>query len=174
MPYYMGDYYLGDPGFFSTLGSIAKSAVSFIPGVGPALSKGIEAVSASRAAAKAAKIGLPAAAGAASGGLAAGGIKGALSRVGGAALKHPVLTGAGAAGIGAAVGAIATSETQKLLRGGRMRKHRRMNPCNPRALRRALRRAHSFAMFAKKVVRVEHRFKKPRGRWPRGHSRKRK
>src|SRR5256884_8316001 len=47
MGYYMGDFYRGyrgDPGFFSFLGGLAKKAVGFIPGVGPALSAGISAV----------------------------------------------------------------------------------------------------------------------------------
>ena len=48
MGYYMGDFYRGyrgDPGFFSFLGGLAKKAVGFIPGVGPAISAGISAVS---------------------------------------------------------------------------------------------------------------------------------
>lgn len=34
--------------------------------------------------------------------------------------------------------------------GGRM--YRRMNPCNPRALRRSMRRVTAFAKFARKVM----------------------
>jgi hypothetical protein len=162
--YYRGDYYRGDPGFFSFLGGIAKKAVGLIPGVGPIASTALEAIG---------KHAAPAAAGAAAGAGVTAAIKSGAKKVGGFALKHPVLTGAGAAGAGAMIGAGATAMTERLLRGGG-RKHRRMNPCNPRALRRALRRAHAFSKFARKAIRVEHRFKKPRGAWPRGHSRKRK
>lgn len=53
-----------------------------------------------------------------------------------------------------------------------MRRHRRMNPCNVRALRRAIRRAHGFERIAKKVLRFTsphhkakpHGFKRPRKR----------
>ena len=53
---------------------------------------------------------------------------------------------------------------RKILRGG-PRKHHRMNALNPRALRRAIRRTHSFAKFARKVMtfQAHHKFKK--GRW---------
>jgi hypothetical protein len=169
MSYYMGDYYRarsyrGDPGFLSFLGGIAKGAVGMIPGVGPALSEGLGKIMTHAA---------PAAAGAAVSGGVTAGAKQAIEKAGKLALKHPVLTAAGAAGVGTLAGAAASHVASKLLGAGGKR-HRRMNPCNPRALRRALRRAHSFAKFARKVVRVEHRFKKPRGAWPRGHSRKRK
>jgi len=168
--YYMEDYYaargrrMGDPGFLSGLFSVARGAVGMIPGVGPALSEGLGAL---------VKHSAPAAAGAAVSGGVAAGAREAVAKVGKLALKHPVLTAAGAAGVGSLVGAGAERVAHRLLGGGGKR-HRRMNPCNPRALRRALRRAHSFAKFAHKVVRVEKRFKKPRGTWPRGHSRKRK
>jgi hypothetical protein len=33
-----------------------------------------------------------------------------------------------------------------------MRRRKRMNPCNHRALRRAIRRAHSFERIAKQVI----------------------
>lgn len=42
--------------------------------------------------------------------------------------------------------------------GGRRR--RRMNPLNPRALRRAITRAHRFEVFARQVVRITPRFKR--------------
>jgi hypothetical protein len=138
--------------------------VGLIPGVGPIASAALEAIP---------KRAVPAAAGAAAGAASTSVIKSAAKKVGTFALKHPVLTGAGAAGAGALVGAGATALTERMLKGGG-RRHRRMNACNPRALRRALRRAHAFAKFARKAIRVEHRFKKPRGAWPRGHSRKRK
>ncbi len=58
MSYYMGDFYggnnrrgtiRGDPGFFSFLGGVAKSALGFIPGVGPTLSKIVSSVGARQA-----------------------------------------------------------------------------------------------------------------------------
>jgi len=172
MSYYMGDYYRvargdyyrGDPGFWSILGGVAKKAVGLIPGVGPGLSTLAESIG---------KKAVAPAAGAAAAGGASAIIKSTAEKAGKFALKHPVLTGAGAAGAGALLGAGATKLTERLLNGGG-RRHRRMNACNPRALRRALRRAHAFAKFARKVIRVQHTYKKPRGTWPRGHGRKRK
>src|SRR5215468_6843204 len=58
VPYYMGDYYAGDPGFLSFLGKAAKTIGGFIPGIGPAIEAGgaaLERVGAKKA--------LPAAAG---------------------------------------------------------------------------------------------------------------
>ena len=168
MGYYMGDYYgsrrgdyyRGDPGFFSFLGGLAKKAVGFIPGIGPTLSGALDMIG-KKAGGAAATSAIQVA--------SETGVRGGLKRVGGALLKHPVLTGAGAAGMGAIAGAVG----HKILAGGHAKRHRRMNACNPRALRRALRRTHSFARFAKQVLRVEHRFKKPRGRWPHGFGKKR-
>ncbi len=148
--YYKGDYYRGDPGFWSVLGGIAKSAVGFIPGVGPALSKGVEAVTSLAGA-----------------GRASTAIVKAEPRLGTLAsklktgvLKHPVLTGAGAAGLaGAAVG---IAGTKLLGRGGGMRKRRRMRATNTKALRRALRRAYAFERIAMKTIHLVHPRKKGR------------
>lgn len=148
MPYYSGDYYRGDPGFLSFLGGIGKAALGLIPGVGPALSTGIS-LATSRAAPRVIS-GTVAAAGAAGAGSLA-------RRVGGTLLKHPVLTGIGAAGAGAVVGAGGPGKLLKrgehlLGLGGRRR--RRMNVCNQRALRRALRRAHGFERVAMRTIRI--------------------
>jgi hypothetical protein len=145
MPYYMGDYYMGDPGFFSVLGGLAKTAVGLIPGVGPIASKGIELASAAIGGAKKTSL--------VSKGASAAKAAGAL------ALKHPVLTGAGAAGLGAIAGAGASRVLRKpgalpTLGGGR--KHRRMRATNPKALRRALRRAYAFERIAMKTIRLVH------------------
>lgn len=158
MPYYMGDYYMGDPGFFSTLGGIAKAAVGFIPGVGPALSAGLGAIGR-----KAAPLALPAAAGA-----AAVSAPRAIGRaIGSTVLKHPVLTGAGAAGIagiGLGAGAVKMLANggggcghghhiiKKGPHAGRCVRNRRMRVTNTKALRRAIRRAHGFAKIAKKCL----------------------
>jgi len=39
------------------------------------------------------------------------------------------------------------------------KRHRRMNPLNPRALRRSMRRVQSFARFAKKTIQFTHHVK---------------
>jgi hypothetical protein len=153
MSYYMGDYtsnqrrmagvLRGDPGFFSTLGNIGKSLLGFIPGAGPILSKAAEIIP------TAVKAG-----------------RGGLVKVGSAIVKHPALTAAGAAGVGLAVGA----EAEHLV-AGHHRKHKRMNVYNPRALRRALRRAHGFAKMARRIIRVTHHYKHPK-RFNIGHFKK--
>lgn len=148
MSYYRGDYYRGDPGFFSFLGGLAKKAVGFIPGVGPALSAGIDTLTAKKASTAIVKATET----------------GALKRIGAGAkqviAKHPVLTAAGAAGaIGVAAGA-GGATLARHMRGGGGRRHKRMNPCNVRALRRAIRRAHGFEKIARRVMRFTSPHKK--------------
>jgi hypothetical protein len=46
--------------------------------------------------------------------------------------------------------------------GGFGRKRRRMNVYNPRALRRALRRAKGFAHMARQIIRVQTHYKHPK------------
>lgn len=144
MGYYMGDYYAGDPGFLSFLGKVAKTAVGFIPGVGPAIRTGVEAA----------------------GGLIkrAGG-----TRVGKAIIAHPVLSAAGAAGVaGAGAGVMGSRMGTPAAAGmaaarGRMRavgalgrRHRRMRVTNPKALRRAIRRTTGFAKLAMRTIHLIH------------------
>ncbi len=151
MSYYMGDFYAsnrrmmgfpaGDPGFFSFLGGLAKKAVGFIPGVGPIASAAIGAV-------------VPSIGGKIMGAVGRG--RGVVRAAGTAIVKHPALSAAGAAGA-LAVGAGARS----LIKGRAahvpgMRRHRRMNPCNPRALRRAINRTHRFAKLAMKTIHLVH------------------
>lgn len=154
MGYYMGDYYgyRGDPGFLSVLGKIGSTVAGFIPGVGPSLSAGISALTKAK---EVAPLALPAAAGAASSISKAR----AIGRAAGATvLKHPVLTGAGAAGIVGAAGVIAGRATKGSaavssgVSGAFGRRHRRMRVTNVKALRRAIRRAHGFAKIAKKCL----------------------
>jgi len=147
--YYSGDYYRGDPGFFSVLGGLAKKAVGFIPGVGPTLAQGIETLTAKRAGTAIVKASET----------------GVLKRMGAGAkaviAKHPTLSAAGAAGaIGVAAGAGGAALRARMARGGGMHKRRRMNPCNVRALRRAIRRAHGFEKIAKRVMRFSAPHKK--------------
>ncbi len=163
MSYYQGDYSSnamrrfgvarGDPGFFSFLGSAAKGLLGMVPGVGPVLSKAVDVVS------HVGGGGVPKA-------LAAG--KGAIVKAGSAIVKHPALTAAGAAG---AVGAgLAGAAIEHAVMGGH-KKHKRMNVYNPRALRRALRRAHGFAKMARRIIRVTHHYKHPK-RFNIGHFKK--
>jgi hypothetical protein len=81
-------------------------------------------------------------------------------------MKHPTLTAAGAAG------AVAIGVGAKVIgSGGRKCKHinpktgkcrRRMNVCNPRALRRSIRRTHGFAKLAMRTIHLVHPKKKVR------------
>lgn len=154
MGYYQGDWYAGsqgDPGFFSFLGNIAKAAVGFIPGVGPIASKALSVI--------------PRA-----------GVSQAIERVGGQAITLTGRAGrlmraypktAIAGGTAAAAGA---AYLMRRRAGGRgapgmagMRRRRRMNVYNPKALRRAVRRATGFARMARRVLRFVSP-KAPRGR----------
>ncbi len=151
MGYYrpQGDFYRGvrgDPGFFSFLGNVAKTVGGFIPGVGPMISAAGE---------KLAQIGAPKI-----GKLLGSGAPGMIKKVGSAIVKHPGITAAGTAAVAAGAGMLAGRAMHG--RGGG-RKHRRMNPCNGRALRRAIRRAHAFERLAKRVI----GFSSPRK--PKGH-----
>jgi hypothetical protein len=159
MGYYQGDFYAGyrgDPGFFSFLGGLAKSAVGLIPGVGPGISAALGKIT---------RVGAPAAAGAAMhGGMQI--IKRGAQGVGSAIVKHPVLSAAGAAGaVGALGGGVIgrrMARTVDPMTGLHVRRRRRMNPCNPRALRRAVRRAHAFTKLAMKTIHLVHPKKKGR------------
>lgn len=150
MSYYAGDYYRG--GFFSFLGGLAKKAVGFIPGVGPIASTAIGAIEK---------------------------VAPGLGKLGGkvmkGAVKHPVLSAAAAAGVvtggaammhhagGAAVAGGMTGRGMHISRKtGAMVRNRHMRVTNPRALRRALRRAHGFAKLAMRTIHLVHPRKKGR------------
>lgn len=153
MSYYAarGDYYggrshyyrRGDPGFFNTIGSFLRNTVApaVLTAVNPALG--------------AAYVGARSAYTA---------TKGAAKAVAATVVKHPVLSGAGAAAVAAGGEYIlntrrgGTSRTLPAMRsvngmsyaggGGR----RRMNVTNSKALRRAIRRARGFEKLARKVL----------------------
>lgn len=175
MGYYMGDFYRGDPGFLGFLkkglGFVSKlgiPGVSTVAGVASGVMPG---------GARVAQAALPA---------ATGGITGAIKSVAGRAstaiIKHPVLSAAGAAGaLGAAAGMEFSPSGQVTmthggmhlkktlkhcgmpLKSGRIGKcHRSMNVCNPRALRRAIRRTRGFAKLAMKTIHIVHPKKKGR------------
>jgi hypothetical protein len=156
MGYYMGDYYSmsgstsfyrGDP-FWGFLGRLAKGVVGSLTGLS----------------ASAAPKALPAVAGRAETIGRMGGA--AVSRIGGMVARHPVLSAAGAAAVlGAGAGAGVErmvgmggacpkghhiSKSKHSL--GRCVKNRRMRVTNPKALRRAIRRAHGFARMARKCI----------------------
>ncbi len=138
--FYRGDFYRGDPGFFSFLGGLAKSAVSLIPGVGPTASRILTSGAASGVGTLAARAG-------------------SIVRAGrGVIVKHPVLTGAAAAGtigaLGVGAGRMGARRGMRMLPG--MRRHRRMRVTNPKALRRAIRRAEGFSRLARRVLKFTH------------------
>lgn len=146
-----GDYYRGDPGFWSTIGGLAKGVVGMIPGVGPTLSGVIGGIGSALA-----KKPVAAAAGAGAAIVKPGMLETATKGVSSVIKAHPVLTAAGAAGIiGAGMGAGAT-KLPHLLRGGGGRRHRRMRVTNPKALRRAIRRTQGFAKLAMKTIHLVH------------------
>src|SRR5712692_6094093 len=158
MGYYQGDFYggaVGDPGIGSFFGGLAKRAIGFIPGIGPAASAVAGAIFKPRAA-------------------TAGSI---VKAAGGIIMKHPVVSGAAAAGIvgaagvgvgrmiGPGAGGLAPKgfhlcKSKHGCRRGQFVKNRHMNPCNPRALRRAIRRTHSFARLAMHTIHLVHPKKK--------------
>jgi hypothetical protein len=158
----MGDYYRGDPGFLSGLFNVAKTALGFIPGVGPLLSAGAGAVGGAierKAATSAAGAGLATV----GRNLPAGFFKGATTKIGTAIKAHPTLTAIGAAGAaGVALGAGGEALKARLARGGG-RRHRRMRVTNPKALRRAIRRTSGFAKLAMRTIHIIH--PKKRGRF---------
>jgi len=159
MSYYMGDYYpRGDPGFLSFLGKGLKMFGGAIPIVGGAVSAIGERLAATGAKTpgivKASITSMvPAAAGAAAGSA----VTRVMSRggVGATLMKHPVMSAAGAAGAmvggGMAAGAALAKHARAAVHAGGKRR-RRMNVCNPKALRRAARRLHSFAKHYRKAV----------------------
>jgi hypothetical protein len=162
MGYYQGDYYagaMGDP-FWGGLINVARRGIGALVGVARGR-------------------GAPAAAGAATSGIAkytgpavAAG-RAIMQRGTAAIIKHPVLSAAGAAGVvGAAVGAGGEALAMRMGGGGcapkgfhmskpkggrcpsapHLVRNRRMNVANGRALSRAVRRLHHFARKYRKVV----------------------
>jgi hypothetical protein len=155
--YGSGGYYRGDPGFFSFLGGLGKAALGAIPGVGPIAQAAIGAISGAKP-----KSAIVKASAAPSGTLATLAGKG-MSIIKG----HPILSAAGGVGILGAglagMGAMRKGKKLSHLALTGVRKKPRMNPTNPRALRRAIRRAHAFERLAKHVI----GFSSPRK--PKGH-----
>lgn len=150
MPYYAGDFYQGDPGFLSgflRLGrKVAGRIAPHIPFVGPAISAASAIIKRHPT--------ISAAGSAAAGGIAAG--------VAGTAAEHimrrgPVMPGGSMlAGPLAAPGGIGLKgyHMSKPRRGvpSHLVRNRHMRVTNPRALRRAIRRAKGFERLARKVM----------------------
>lgn len=152
MGYYMGDFYgrrrvlRGDPGFFSFIGKALGFAGSFLPGVGPVVSKVGGAITA--AAEKHPKLVAP------------------IVRAGEQIVKHPAISAAGAAAATATTVALARHRGaapaggMSMGGGGRMGggggHRRRMHVTNVKALRRSLRRISGFARIARKVLHFTH------------------
>ncbi len=164
MGYYKGDYYRGDPGFFSFLGRLGKGVVSAVTGVN--IGGGKVPTPSSPAA-------MP------SGSLGAGTMSRVGTMAGAMVRRHPVMAAAGTAMLGAAgIGlgrrmgmhpAMAAAAAQGVPKGyhisnktGAVVRNRHMHVTNPRALRRALRRAHGFAALAMKTIHLVHPKKKGR------------
>jgi hypothetical protein len=154
-----GDYYRGDPGFLSFLGKGLQAVGGFIPGVG-----GLVSSLGAGLAKSGEKKALPAAAGIASTAIETA--KSGALRAGQTLKAHPVLTAAGAAGLGGIASGVAGVATGKLLArraaaaGGR--RHRRMRVTNPKALRRAIRRTQGFAKLAMRTIHLVHPKRKVR------------
>jgi hypothetical protein len=158
MGYYQGDFYAGARGdpFWGALVGLARKGIGALVGAtrgrGPVVETGTG--------------GIPAALGVMSAGRAI--IKRGTAQI----IKHPVLSAAGAAAVtGAAVGVGGRmlAEPSALHRGfhisrktGKLVRNRHMNPCNPRALRRAIRRATRFTRLAMKTIHLVHPKKKGR------------
>jgi hypothetical protein len=156
--FYQGDFYQGDPGMFSLFGKVARgigsAAASFIPGFGGIASRAISKI--------------PIAARPGVGTM----VRGAAERVGTMVAKHPVLTAAGAAGTIGLLGGRTAGRMGMVPAGqkgfhlsrrtGRMVRNRHMRVTNPKALRRALRRAHGFAKLAMRTIHLVHPRKKAR------------
>ena len=141
MSYYSGDFYSGDPGFFSFLGKIGSGIASVFPG-------GSKVASMVRLGGKVGSAATSATS------MLRGGARGAA--------KHPVLSAAGAAGAVGMMGAGASVMGRKGARVPGMRRHHRMRVTNPKALRRAIRRTQGFAKLAMRTIHLVHPKKKAR------------
>lgn len=156
MSYYQGDYYQGDP-FFGALikgvGKLALGGIKKLIGVGATrapmqIAAAPQVVQAGRQIIRR--------------------IPGAVSRV---IQRHPVISAAAAAGTVGAIGGAVAGAPGVPMRGfhisartGELVRNRRMRVTNPRALRRAIRRATGFARLARRVL----SFTSPRA--PRGRA----
>ncbi|SRR5712692_272556 len=91
------------------------------------------------------------------GGIVGGGTRAAATAISRSGASLPAKIAAAIIPGGAALGVAQSLAKQMGMGGGAARSYRRMNPLNPRALRRALRRAKGFEHFARKVMHLTHR-----------------
>jgi hypothetical protein len=156
-----GGYYRGDPGF---LGGLFKKALpiaaSFIPGVGGMIASAATSLLGSNGGGGT----LPAQGQAfrtpvvtQQPTISAAGSAAMPARVRGRGTLAGRLSGIARKALptmaGAVSGSLATRGAAPAAAAGfRMRRRHRMNVCNPRALRRAIRRAHGFERIAKQVI----------------------
>jgi len=173
VPYYLGDYYQGDYYQGDPFWGAAARFVGM--GIGKLFRR--KAVPA-----------LPAAAGMSTGalmrvgGFAGGTLGQAIEAARGVVVKHPVLSAAGAAGtiglLNREFGGLAARAPGAVPAGAKgfhmskphgrhgpaphLVRNRHMRVTNPRALRRALRRAHGFAKLAMRTIHLVHPRKKGR------------
>lgn len=140
---------VGDPGFFSLLGKIAKPiasiATGFLPG-GGLVRTGIKGIAGTLGAVSGAKVLADTVSAGSRLVLAAPTATraiGTATRMGGITRAGTAVAGIGALGAGAAA-----------LLGGGEKKRRHLNPLNPSALRRATRRLHGFNSFARRTERA--------------------
>lgn len=171
--FYRGDWYRGDPGFFSTIANIGGAALGFLPGIGPVAQKVAQVVRGFGAGSSMVHTPIAAAAG------KQNGLTSLVSKGVAAVRGHPILSAAGGAGLvaGGAGALVARGMGGSMVPGQKgyhmskprkgvaphMVRNRRMNPCNPRALRRAIRRTHGFAKLAMRTIHIVH--PKKRGRF---------
>lgn len=149
MSYYQGDYYQGDyyqGGLFSSLGKIASSVWNKIarPAVVSTLTSSIPGGAAIAAAV----------------GSATAAARKVAAPVGRVIVQHPVLSAAGGAALAAGAGAALMRHHD--VKALAPKSGRRMNVCNPRALRRSIRRTQGFAKLAMRTIRITHPGKKGR------------
>jgi hypothetical protein len=152
MSYYQGDYMQGDPGFLSGFGKLASFAAGFIPGAGGVVGKLTSKILGSRVGKAIAAHPTLSAAGAAGAtgvvsGMAAPRMLGSPAAAGMAMTRGrgvALVPGGGAPGVR---GFHLDKKTHS-----HMVRNRRMRVTNPRALRRAIRRAKGFERLARKVM----------------------
>lgn len=150
MSYYAGDFYaMGDPGFMSAIGRFFKraapSALALVPGAGPlAKLAGRVGPLARRGVGMVMKHPGVAAVGAIA---TAGGVTATVAHRGAPTAAGMAMPAPGISLMGQRMGGMHVSR-----RTGQLVRNRRMRVTNPRALRRAIRRANGFAKLARRVL----------------------
>lgn len=137
--YYRGDYYRGDPFALPLIGALGSVAAKVLPGIAKkAVGAVAGLISKPKVAATVASVAIPTAAASIVARAPSTSMPPSLAAVSPSMKPAPGLKG----------------KLQRLLPGGATGyvKRRRMNVTNPRALRRAIRRAQGFAKLARRVL----------------------